>query len=65
MQIGKLERHRTAVCAERCIELIERQQDRFSTTTSDNGTEFHNYKDIEAATGVEFYFETRSTLQFH
>lgn len=26
--------------------------------TADNGTEFHSYKAIEAATGVEFYFAT-------
>jgi len=58
VQIGKLERHRAAVCAKRCIELIERQTDRFSTITADNGTEFHAYRDIEAATGVEFYFAT-------
>lgn len=25
---------------------------------TDKGTEFHNYKDVEAATGVEFYFAT-------
>lgn len=28
------------------------------TITADNGTEFHNYRDIETATGVEFYFAT-------
>jgi IS30 family transposase len=26
--------------------------------TADNGTEFHGYLDIEAATGVRFYFAT-------
>ena len=58
VQIGKLEKHRAALCAKRCIELIERQDDRFLTITSDNGTEFHDYRDIETATGVEFYFAT-------
>ena len=42
----------------RCVELIERHADRVSTITADNGTEFHSYKLIEAATGVEFYFAT-------
>ena len=27
-----------------------------ATTTGDNGTEFHGYAEIEAATGVESYF---------
>lgn len=56
--MGKLERHRAADAAARCIELIERQGGRVATITADNGTEFHSYKEIEAATGVEFYFAT-------
>lgn len=28
------------------------------TLTADNGCEFHGYKTVEAATGVEFYFAT-------
>lgn len=58
VQIGKLARHRAADTTKRCIELIGRQQDRFATITADNGSEFHGYPDIEAATGVEFYFAT-------
>lgn len=54
--MGKLERHCAADTTARCIELIERHAGRFKTITSDNGSEFHGYKDIEAATGVEFYF---------
>ena len=38
------------------IELIKRQHRRVKTVTSDNGTEFHGYKDIEKATGTKFYF---------
>ncbi|MDY0341432.1 MAG: IS30 family transposase [Coriobacteriia bacterium] len=58
VRIGKLERHTAAICAARTIELIGRDPRGFSTITSDNGTEFHNYRDIEAATGVELYFAT-------
>ncbi len=58
LQMGKLQRHRAADTAECCIELIRRRPDAFVTITSDNGTEFHNYRDVEAATGVEFYFAT-------
>jgi len=56
--MGKLARHCAADCVARCIELIERQAGRVLTITADNGTEFHSYKAIEAATGVEFYFAT-------
>jgi IS30 family transposase len=58
LQIGKLERHRAADTARCCVDLIARRPESFSTITADNGTEFHSYRDIEAATGVEFYFAT-------
>jgi len=56
--MGKLARHCAADTVARCIELIERHAGRVVTITADNGTEFHSYKQIEAATGVEFYFAT-------
>jgi IS30 family transposase len=56
--MGKLARHCAADAVARCTELIGRHADRVSTITADNGTEFHSYKAIEAATGVEFYFAT-------
>ena len=56
--MGKLGRHCAADAVARCIELIERHAGRVSTITADNGTEFHRYKQIEQATGVEFYFAT-------
>jgi IS30 family transposase len=56
--MGKLARHRAADAVARSVELIERHAGRVVTITADNGTEFHSYKQIEAATGVEFYFAT-------
>ena len=56
--MGKLARHCAADTVARVIELIERQAGRVATITADNGTEFHSYKQIEEATGVEFYFAT-------
>ncbi len=56
--MGKLARHCAADAVARCIELIERRGGRVATITADNGTEFHSYKQIEAATGVDFYFAT-------
>ena len=38
--------------------LIRREPGRVKTITSDNGTEFHDYKAVERAVGVKFYFAT-------
>ena len=56
--LGKLERHNAAHCSARVIELLARHEGRVATITADNGTEFHSYAEIEAATGVLFYFAT-------
>ena len=56
--IGKLERHTAAQAARRAVELIEKERGRVLSITADNGTEFHDYRDIEAATTVPFYFAT-------
>jgi IS30 family transposase len=54
--IGKLE-NRTAVATNlRLGKLIAKHPSRFATITADNGCEFHGYEDLEAETGVEFYF---------
>ena len=58
LQMGKLHRHCAAEAVTKTVELIERQPGRYLTITADNGTEFHSYKQIEDATGVEFYFAT-------
>jgi len=56
--MGKLARHCAGDATARCIELIGRHPDSVATITADNGTEFHSYREIEAATGAEFYFAT-------
>jgi IS30 family transposase len=56
--MGKLEFHRAGECAAKIIELIGRHPGRVTTITADNGAEFHSYADVEAATGVVFYFAT-------
>jgi IS30 family transposase len=58
VQIGKLARHTAADTTKRTVELIGRHRGSFVTITADNGSEFHGYRDIEEATGVEFYFAT-------
>jgi len=56
--IGKL-KARTKEHTNRCtVRLLRRHPQRIKTITADNGTEFHDYAQIERATGVAFYFAT-------
>lgn len=54
--IGKLSSRTQQVAADRTTELIRKSGLPFSTITSDNGTEFHSYRQVEDATGVKYYF---------
>jgi IS30 family transposase len=56
--LGKL-RARTTADVTRCaIPLLQQQPHAVYTITSDNGTEFHGYAALEAATQAAFYFAT-------
>jgi IS30 family transposase len=54
----KLESRTTEAVNRALIPLIKRHPSLFKTITVDNGTEFHAYREVEAATGVIFYFAT-------
>jgi len=56
VQIGKLLNSTTAQLNKKTIRLIKKFRDCYKTITSDNGTEFHQYKNIEKQTGVKFFF---------
>lgn len=56
--IGKLPRRNVASLNDRVIDLIRSTRAAFKTITADNGTEFHGYREIEAATGVPVFFAT-------
>ncbi len=56
--IGKLSDRSKSGMSQRLKMLIRRAPSQFKTITSDNGTEFHDYASVEAATGVKFYFAT-------
>lgn len=56
--IGKLADRTTASLNGRVIHLINQHAGPFATITSDNGTEFHDYKQIEEHTSAVFYFAT-------
>ena len=56
VMIGKLKDRTTRSLNQRCIKLLNREAATFKTITADNGTEFHQYPEIEAATNTRFYF---------
>jgi len=56
VQIGKLLNSSTKELNKRTLKLINRFSHCFKTITSDNGTEFHQYKTIEEQTDLKFYF---------
>ncbi len=58
VMIGKLEARTIEATNRRAVHLINNAVRLTHTVTADNGTEFHGYKTIEAATGSKFYFAT-------
>jgi|SRR5665213_250183 len=56
--IGKLASRTTAALNARTIELMKSHSGPFITVTADNGTEFHNYVEIETRAETTFYFAT-------
>ena len=56
VMIGKLPDKSTASLNKKTIRLINRDPAKFKTITADNGTEFHQYKKIEARCRAKFYF---------
>lgn len=56
--VGKLADRSKLGMSSRLNFLVQRKLKRFKTITSDNGTEFHDYKSVERCTGVKFYFAT-------
>ena len=56
--IKKIEARTAENVATVAIRAISRHKSKFITLTLDNGTEFHNFKQIEAASSVVCYFAT-------
>ena len=56
--LGKMRARPTAELNRATFELMCRYPGPFRTITADNGTEFHDCRALEAATGVPFYFAT-------
>ncbi len=58
VQIGKLAARTVEQASKATLALMRRHPEQFKTITSDNGTEFHGYAQIEAKSRVRFYFAT-------
>jgi IS30 family transposase len=58
VQIGKLRARTVEQASKATLALMRRHPRQFRTITADNGTEFHGYAQIEAASPVRFYFAT-------
>jgi IS30 family transposase len=56
--IGKLKARTVDATNRAAIDLINSASRPVRSVTVDNGTEFHGYKAIEAATGADFFFAT-------
>lgn len=56
--LGQLRQRLSAAVNQRARQLIAAQPHAVRTITVDNGTEFHEYAQLERATGTTFYFAT-------
>ena len=59
--IGQLN-DRTAKSTNKRTIKFDKMPEQFKTITSDNGTEFHQYKVVEQATSCPYYFESSPLL---
>ena len=57
-RVGQIHRATKELTLERTIELLWAEKESVKTITADNGTEFHNYKDLEEALDTQVYFAT-------
>jgi IS30 family transposase len=58
VQIGRLAQRTIEETNRRLLKLMARHPGCYQTITSDNGCEFHGYKEVEAKSEVKFYFAT-------
>jgi len=58
VRIGPIQRATKELTLERTVELLGPERERVKTITADNGTEFHNYRELENILGTQVYFAT-------
>lgn len=58
VRIGPIQRATKELTLARTVKLLWAERDRVKTITADNGTEFHNYRDLENILDTQVYFAT-------
>jgi transposase, IS30 family len=58
VRIGQIQRATKELTLERTVELLWKERQWVKTITADNGTEFHNYPQLESILGTRVYFAT-------
>jgi IS30 family transposase len=58
LRMGPIHRATKEATLERTVKLLGPERERVKTITADNGTEFHNYRELESILGTQVYFAT-------
>jgi transposase, IS30 family len=58
LRMGPIHRATKEQTLERTVKLLWAERQRVKTITADNGTEFHNYRELESILGTKVYFAT-------
>ena len=58
VRIGPIQRATKELTLARTVKLLGPERERVKTITADNGTEFHNYRELESHLDTKVYFAT-------
>ena len=58
LRMGPIHRATKDLTLARTVKLLWAERERVKTITADNGTEFHNYRELESILGTQVYFAT-------
>jgi IS30 family transposase len=58
VRLGPIQRATKELTLGRTVKLLWAERQRVKTITADNGTEFHNYRELESLLGTQVYFAT-------
>ena len=58
VRIGPIQRATKELTLARTVKLLRNERQRVKTITADNGTEFHNYRELESHLDTKVYFAT-------
>jgi IS30 family transposase len=58
LRMGPIHRATKELTLDRTVKLLWAERQRVKTITADNGTEFHNYRELESILDIQVYFAT-------